>query len=80
MASPTSVPTTASSAASSRMMTRTLALVVPMARRRPISRVRSAIDNVVVLAIPTSAMITVRPSMAKMKFRKSSISLPWDAR
>ena len=63
-ASPITAPKAPTSAASQRTMPRTCGRDIPTARSRPISRVRSTIDRLTVLAMPMSAISTASASIA----------------
>ena len=64
MPSPSAVPNRAMITDSQRTDDRTCARLMPTARSRPSSRFRSWIDSASVLAMPSRAMTTARPSMA----------------
>ena len=64
MPRPMKVPRIDISTASQRTVERSCDRLMPTARNRPSSRVRSWMDNASVLAIPIIAMITLSRSMA----------------
>ena len=61
---PTTVPVMAMRTASTRMLVRTCLRLMPTARSRPSSWVRSRIDRPSVLTTPNTAMITAKASSA----------------
>ena len=78
-AMPMAVPSAATITDSERIDRRSWPRVMPTARSRPISGVRSTTDRISVLTMPNRAMITARPSSAltdeMMALKKALIRL-----